>query len=135
VDVDESEDMNWEWRFYLFVEDATPPITPGQPKMQMPLLVAGKDGEYLLDMAPSDLRTDPQKLGRLREKLFVLWGDLQEQKEARGNCDIATDIKPSAKPFECLIKEYGIPARDEHGQVKDDLEFDRMFRIWGTTVK
>jgi hypothetical protein len=135
VDVDDSEDTIWEWRFYLFVEDATTPTNPGQPKMQMPLLVAGKDGEYLLDMEASDLRRDPQKLGLLREKLFVLWGDLQEQKEARQNCDATTSIKPSAKPFECLIKEYGIPARDEHGHAKDDLEFDRMFRIWGTTAK
>lgn len=135
IDGEESEDTNWEWRFYLFVEDATSPPNLGQPKMQMPLLVAGKDGEYLLDMEPSDLRRDPPKLGRLREKLFVLWGDLQEQKEAREGGNGATTIKPSAKPFECLIKEYGIPARDEHGQVKDDLEFDRMFRIWGTTVK
>jgi protection of telomeres protein 1 len=135
IDVDSNGDVKWEWHFYLFVEDATSPTTLGQPKMQMPLLVSHEDGEYLLDMEASDLRRDAQKLARVREKLFVLWGDLQEQKEARGNYDITTSIKPSANPFDCLIKEYGIPARDEHGQAKSELEFDRMFRLWGTTVK
>jgi protection of telomeres protein 1 len=134
IDLDESRDVKWEWRFYLLVEDANSPATVGQPKTQMPLLVADLDGVYLLDMEASDLRKDPQKLARVREKLFVLWGDLQEQKEAKGDFDV-TNIKPSAKPFECLIKEYGVAARDEHGLVKSNMEFDRIFRIWGTTVK
>jgi protection of telomeres protein 1 len=135
IDGDKSGDVEWEWRFYLFVEDATSPATPGQPKMRMPLLVANEDGEFLLDMEASDLEKDPQKLAQVCEKLFVTWGDLQEQKDARGNGEDTTNIKPSAKPFDCLIKEYGIPARDEHGDLKEQLEFDRMFRLWGTTVK
>jgi protection-of-telomeres protein 1 len=35
----------WEWSFYLLIEDAKP--SPGQ-KIRLPLLVAGKDAEYLL---------------------------------------------------------------------------------------
>jgi protection-of-telomeres protein 1 len=135
IDMDESGDVEWEWRFYLVVEDATSPATIDQPKMQMRLLVAEKDGDYLLNMEASDLRKDPRKLAQVREKLFVLWGDLQEQKERNGNSDANTNVKPSAKPFECLIKEYGIPATDEHGHVNGQLEFDRMFRLWGATVK
>jgi protection of telomeres protein 1 len=135
MDTDEDGDVKWEWRFYLIVEDATSPATAGQPKVQMPLLVADTDGDFLLDMEASDLRKDPRKLAQVREKLFVLWGDLQEQKETTGNPDLAANIKPSAKPFECLIKEYGIPARDEHGHLKGPLEFDRVFRLWGATVK
>ena len=135
VEMDEDGDLKWEWRFYLIVEDANSPATVGQPKMQMPLLVADTDGDFLLDMEASDLRKDPRKLAQVREKLFVLWGDLQEQKQAKEECDGSTNIKPSAKPFECLIKEYGIPARDGNGQLKGQLEFDRMFRLWGVTVK
>jgi protection-of-telomeres protein 1 len=135
MDTDEDGDVKWEWRFYLIVEDAMSPATAGQPKVRMPLLVADSDGDFLLDMEASDLQKDPRKLAQVREKLFVLWGDLQEQKETTGDPELATTIKPSAKPFECLIKEYGIPARDEHGHLKGSLEFDRMFRLWGTTVK
>ena len=135
VEMYEDGDVMWQWRFYLIVEDATSPATTGHERIQMPLLVADQDGEGLLDMEASDLTRDPKKLAQVREKLFVLWGDLQEQKEAKEDSDSLVDIKPSAKPFECLIKEYGIPARDEDGHTKGQLEFDRMFRLWGATVK
>lgn len=129
-------DEKWEWRFFLLVEDASSPAIAGQPKAQMELLVAGDDGDCLLDMDASDLRKDPRKLAQMREKLFVLWGDLQERKAAAGveNEDKISNIRPSAKPFECLIKEYGIRSRNEKGQLKGELDFDRMFRIWGTTI-
>ena len=135
VATDEDGDVRWEWRFYLIVEDATSPANAGHRTVQMPLLVAEVDGDCLLDMEASDLRKDPQKLAQVREKLFVLWGDLQEQKEAMENRDDVADIRPSGKPFDCLIKEYGIPARDDNGSVVDEFEFDRIFRLWGTTVK
>ena len=132
----------WEWRFFLLVEDAGPPLPGGKQKAQMPLLVAADDGEYLMKMDACDLKSDPQSLAKVREKLFVLWGDLQERKEATaaqvpagGGVDQrVTQIKPLAKPFKCLIKEYGVAARDETGRVKGGLEFERMFRIWGTTI-
>ncbi len=65
------------------------------------------------------LRKDPQALARLREKLFVLWGDLEELK-ASGSNDM-----PSNTAFECCIKEYG---------VKVDEEYIRVHRLFGTTI-
>ena len=128
-------DLQWEWRFFLLVEDAGPAPANGQQRAQMQLLVAEQDGDYLLDMEASDLHQDPQQVARLREKLFVLWGDLQERKEAVAEGETITSVKPLAKPFECLIKEYGVPARTEGCKAEEVSDFERMFRIWGTSVK
>ena len=48
MDVDDSSLLpsRWEWAFYLLVEDARP--NPGEAAITMPLLVAGKDADYLL---------------------------------------------------------------------------------------
>lgn len=135
IDMTPNENLKWQWRFCLLVEDATSPAVAGKPKAQMPLIVADTDGEYLMNMDASDLSKDSQMLEVVREKLFVLWGDLQERKEAAKKGDAAMDMQPKAKPFECLIKEYGVPVRDEDGKAKDDLSFDRMFRIFKTTIK
>ncbi|KAF7585818.1 hypothetical protein BBP40_010060 [Aspergillus hancockii] len=67
----------WEWRFCLLVEDASPP-PPGQPKEQMKLFVSGSEAEYLLYLSATDLRKDSRSLANLRERLFILWGDLEE---------------------------------------------------------
>lgn len=83
--------------------------------------------------ATSSLREKPDVLAKLREKLFCLWGDLEEQKIARlekeksvlqetdtnGSAQITigtgADGEPkeeiqelSSKPFEACIKEYGV---------------------------
>jgi hypothetical protein len=48
MDMDDSSLLpsRWEWAFYLLVEDAKPVL--GSNHVRMPLLVAGKDAEYLL---------------------------------------------------------------------------------------
>ena len=135
-DMTEATDVQWEWRFCLLVEDARTMVVKGKPRAQMQLLVAEGDGDYLLDMDASDLRQDCAKLQRVQEKLFVLWGDLQEQKEAAAKSENPVDTNPSSKPFECLIKEYGISVRDKrHDKSERAVDFERMFRVWGTCVK
>jgi hypothetical protein len=87
---------------------------------------------------PGDLRKNLHLRGQLREKLFILWGDLEEVKEATrmttaeevkddgdvddmGTADDATpavagDLVDTAAeteessnlPFECCLMEYGI---------------------------
>ena len=126
-------DVKWEWRFFLIVEDASQ--TAGQPPAQMELLVSDEEGDYLLDMEACDLRNNPRELARLKEKLFVLWGDLQELKEEASKSQPVEVLKPRSRPFQCLIKEYGIHARDENGAVEGIDKFERLFRLWGTTVK
>jgi protection-of-telomeres protein 1 len=42
----------WEWSFYILVEDARP--LPGQPPVQMPLLIQGQDAEFLLNLQATE---------------------------------------------------------------------------------
>lgn len=127
-------DVKWEWRFFLLVEDARPPGSKEQAQME--LLIADTDGEYLLNMEACDLRNraNASQLAKVKEKLFHLWGDLQERKEESTTAKEAWRTKPNARPFECFIKEYGVPARGDDGEVRSDCAYDRMFRLFGTTV-
>ncbi|KIW11950.1 hypothetical protein PV08_09223 [Exophiala spinifera] len=127
--------LAWEWRFVLLVEDARQPAgINGQPS-RMEVLVAATDGDFLLNMTACNLRDkeNTQQLATLKEKLFHLWGDLQERKEEDGTSIMST-LRPKAKPFECLIKEYGVPVRGVKNPVHDESDYDRMFRLFGTTI-
>ncbi|KAI9765738.1 MAG: hypothetical protein M1840_007171 [Geoglossum simile] len=122
----------WDWMFYLLVEDANK-FSSGARRETMKVLVADRDAEYLLKMDAEDLRRNPNGLNLLREKLFILWGDLEERKSsveiealkelapnkekrsvgdlvAKGGEGISgVDLaQSSAKAFECCIKEYGV---------------------------
>jgi hypothetical protein len=63
-------------------------------------------------------------LSQLREKLFVMWGELEEYKTA-GRLDHSN--RPAVKPFECCIQEYGVP--DGHGG------WTRLHRMFHTVIK
>jgi protection-of-telomeres protein 1 len=91
----------------------------------MPLLVHGKDAEYLLKMDACDLRQNPNELKQLRERLFILWGDLEEVKK-KTNKEGEVPV-PKNRPFECVIQEYGVQ--------DDDKEWIRMHRMTGTTIR
>jgi protection of telomeres protein 1 len=132
------QDLEWRWRFFLLIEDARPqPGRQGTPT-QMELLVADGDGDYLFNMEACNLRAEENesKLAVLKEKLFHLWGDLLEKKEEATGTQEAMAVKPSSRPFECLIKEYGIPVRNQEARtpVKGIRRYDRLFRLFGTTI-
>jgi len=129
-----ADNVLWAWRFFLLVEDARLPPNPDGRPTQMELLVADSDGDFLLKMEACDLRDkkNAQVLAQVKEKLFHLWGDLQERKEESATVE-ALAAKPSARPFECLIKEYGVPVRGP-GRSKDSCFYDRMFRLCWTTI-
>ncbi|RMZ88471.1 hypothetical protein DV736_g4308, partial [Chaetothyriales sp. CBS 134916] len=115
--------VKWEWRFILLVEDAKPTSAADGGAKQMELLVSGTDGDFLLREDPCNLREDKKALAKLKEILFHLWGDLQEQKEemkSRGKEGV--ELVPKGRPFECFIKEYGVPAKDEMGKEDKDVK-------------
>ncbi|MCJ1333035.1 hypothetical protein MMC10_009729 [Thelotrema lepadinum] len=59
----------------------TNPATQTPPKSErMIAYVSGADAEFLLDMKARDLRSNSRALAQLREKMFLLWGDLEERK-------------------------------------------------------
>ncbi|KAH6723885.1 hypothetical protein BKA61DRAFT_587294 [Leptodontidium sp. MPI-SDFR-AT-0119] len=72
----------WEWRFWLQVEDASSNTNPKSPKKRLWLLVDNSSAQGLLglDDDAANLRKDSDLLARLKEQLFKLWGDLEEQK-------------------------------------------------------
>lgn len=73
--------LRWEWRFMLQLEDALPvPRAKGAAAQRIWVVVDDLEAQCLTDLDASDLRADPDKLATLRERLFTLWGDLEEHK-------------------------------------------------------
>lgn len=161
ADGDDDNGSRWEWRFVLVVEDATATragadaTVLGLDRRRLELVVSGADAEYLLREEACNLRRNPKALARLKEKLFVLWGDLQErmeeeedeQKKERGREDAAAEgrrlvagdggqqgeqRKARSQPFECYIDEYGVKREGTVGNKVED--WARCWRLLHTTV-
>ena len=104
----------WIWGFKLLLQDAH----PKRQKMEngeddrMWVTVGDKDAEFLLQLDAVDFRKDAAALNGLREKLFLLWGNLEETKEAQASegpshsSDTAQNL-----PFQCCLKEFGVKIR------------------------
>ncbi|KAK5117789.1 hypothetical protein LTR85_008764 [Meristemomyces frigidus] len=124
---------SYEWFFELLLEDAstaTQTTGPGtEQKEQVWVSLAHAEAQYLLgkDMPdPRDLRHSPQLLAKLKEKLCILWGNLEEKgvEEALSN-----------RSFECCLMEYGIEMDDDDPEKKlAAFGYKKMFRMFGTTI-
>ncbi len=76
-------------------------------------------------------------LGQLREKLFILWGNLAELKDelrARSS-DLPLppgDNRLNNRPFDCIIEEYGreVPVTEEHPTGYQRLHKLAFTKIW-----
>ncbi|KAK4984578.1 hypothetical protein LTR66_008448 [Elasticomyces elasticus] len=112
----------WQWAFHLYVEDSS--VSRGEPS-NMVLDVVGQDAVYLLKLDACDLKKgDPPAkltLAKLREKLFVLWGDLEERRR--------TKAAGTAPAFDCCLFECGVPRTEENGG-----GWCRLHRMFGTTI-
>ncbi|KAF2806239.1 uncharacterized protein BDZ99DRAFT_465889 [Mytilinidion resinicola] len=99
----------WEFCFLLLLEDASVPKELNPNPAQLPVYVAQDRAEYLLDMKAYDFKNGnhtKKALAKLREKLFILWGDLEEKKDPKTE-QVVGEV--TNMPFECIIAEYGIP--------------------------
>lgn len=110
---------SWEWAFYLLVEDAATKGTLSsiQPS-KMPLLVAHDDAVHLLKLDAANLRKNTHLLAQLREKLFVLWGNLEDVIAGK-------EMSLSSRPFETCVREYGLRKADRWNVVHS---------MFGTTI-
>jgi protection of telomeres protein 1 len=63
-------------------------------------------------------------MSKLRARLFVLWGNVEELKR-EGRLDKYDEI--TNLPFTCCIQEYGVP--------NGDGAYVRMHRIYETTIQ
>jgi protection-of-telomeres protein 1 len=145
----EDREWKWEWQFYLLCED----IKPTRPKERIKLCITKEDAVFLLGLDACNLRKNPRIVSQLREKLFILWGDLEERKrhaqslgltiwhppEAFKEMNERKGIKngwgewnrPKSKPFNCCIAEYGKKNKNN----KEALGgWERRFRMFGTTI-
>ena len=153
-----TQDSDWEWRFALTLAPPLPssPTTTSDPNQQPPpetltAYVAGADAEGLLKLDAEDLRASPSALAGLREKLFLLWGGLEERKrDAKAEKD--GGVVAGGRPFQCCLKEYGVKVPIEEGKEGgrdgdggegaeegergggEGVRWERRWRLWGCTI-
>ncbi|OAA77552.1 telomere-binding alpha subunit central domain protein [Akanthomyces lecanii RCEF 1005] len=165
---DNSEDMTmdrfvtseriagWAWRFHLLLEDARD-TDDAEQKDEVWVTVDNHAAQCLLNMNACDLNHSKSEVAKLREKLFYLWGDLEEQKtkklqrkakagkQARTNAPPAdsddegpsSGIVPANRPFSCCIKQYGVKMREADEAKADAGEgrrWQRMYGLFGTQI-
>ncbi|ROT40866.1 hypothetical protein SODALDRAFT_349012 [Sodiomyces alkalinus F11] len=72
----------WEWRFALCLEQAMPSSAKG-PRENLWAVVSNTDAQLLTGLDACDLRYHRDTLASLRERMFTLWGNLEEVKGTR----------------------------------------------------
>lgn len=153
--------LGWEWRFSLQLEDAV--AAPGQEKKRVWVAVDNRAAQCLMGLDASDLRRKPKDLEALRQKLWVLWGDLEElnsvrerkraksaQAAQRGDAPLHSsdneeessmtprkDKEVHNTPFTCCIRQYGVTVREPDPtkvNAKNGKRWQRMFALFGTKI-
>lgn len=145
----------WEWSFALHLEEVPQPGkgAEGQPPRNAWVNVGHLEAQHLFGNAiddPTDLRENTTLLNQLREKLYILWGDLEERKRAEDDeqgeggreakrarldddaVEQTKEKKPSNLPFNCCLAEYG-ELRD--GGDKDLIaDWERQYMMFGVVI-
>ncbi|KAF7550920.1 hypothetical protein G7046_g7869 [Stylonectria norvegica] len=151
---------DWEWRFFLELEDAVVP--ENQEKKRVWVVVDNSAAQCLVNLDASNLRHDSKNLEALRKRMWPLWGELEEHrsleeakrakstkaaKENKPPMDSADEEEPAPKaasknkamnrPFPCCIRQYGIkvgeadPAKADAGEGR---RWDRVYSMFGTKI-
>ncbi len=131
IDVDASDDesmdiessITHEWSFALLLEDAS--SLSSRDAERMWVTVAHQEAQYLFGKNigdPKDLREDGKFLAQVREKLCILWGNLEE----RGESEEVSNL-----PFECCLMEFGLLAEDQR---EDGFGWERAYGMFGVTI-
>lgn len=82
------------------------------------------------------LKHDPKTLDQLKEKLFILWGNLHELKQELRDRGSDLPLSPGDnrlqnRPFDCSIEEYGHEVRMSE---KYPLGYQRLHKIAYTKI-
>ncbi|KAL2129446.1 hypothetical protein VTI74DRAFT_7802 [Chaetomium olivicolor] len=118
----------WEWRFALQLEDAAAVDNAAKKPGTAPriwVFVDNHEAQGMTNLDAADLRRDPDTLNQLRERMFTLWGDLEEIKikaaeqrkegEEKGK---KRHTRPGGKPMMRLEKP-DLESSDGEGEGKD----------------
>lgn len=148
---------SWEWRFYLLLEDAA--VQEGLQKTKVWVCVDNLEAQCLTGLDASNLRVEKKAAARLRERMALLWGDLEEHVQRREdkNAKVAADLKrgqpPDAsdaeeaaieavvknRPFPCCIRQYGVkvPLQDDRqtADAGEGYRWQRMYGLFGTKLQ
>ncbi|KAK5657290.1 hypothetical protein OQA88_3352 [Cercophora sp. LCS_1] len=138
------ESVVWEWNFMLELEDADRPSRSREPA-RVWVLVDNPAGQCLTGLDAGDLSNDEALLDKLRERMFTMWGNLEEIKQIKRKASRGSKVlvdKPPAssdeeeeelanRPFLCCVKQYGVPKT----KAKDNIDFKRAFALFGTMIK
>ena len=154
-------DGEWAWHFMLKLEDAS---EKGE-QATFWVVLDNPMTERLTDLTATNLANPRQAefLEAFREKMFILWGNLEElknsqkSKRSRGKrvsgqgpppdsdddeqVVITTEVprdKIQNTPFECCIRQYGIkvPEQDpKRADAGDGKRWQRMYGMFGTRIR
>ncbi|KAH7318666.1 hypothetical protein B0I35DRAFT_479153 [Stachybotrys elegans] len=75
-DEEDATSRGWEWQFHLKLQDAS----AADDQKAVWVLVDNQAAQCLLSMDACDLENDPQAVEEVRQRLFLLWGELEERK-------------------------------------------------------
>lgn len=144
------DSCNWEWRFALELEDAAP---NSKQKERIWVLVDNQSAQCLVNLDATNLSQDTETLETLRQRMFLLWGDLEERKQAtmskarrlraaNGPPPDSSDNEEASKgltnrPFSCCIRQYGIKIRESDPSKTNagkDKRYERVFGLYGTRI-
>lgn len=129
----------WEWRFALQLEEASPKAE--EPK-RVWVVVNNMEAQYLTNLDATNLHEDEGTLAALREKLFTLWGEVEERKHWQLNQEAeARKRKPGAAPPPSMsddedISDRRVSAAQKHGvRVVSNKPFTCCIRQYGVRRK
>ena len=119
-----------EWCFQLLLEDATKPKASIDANLDTVWVgLHHEEAQYLFGNNvgdPKDLRKDAALLAKVKQQLFLLWGNLEEKK---------SDEELSNLPFECCLMEHGVPMNDsDPRKATTPFGYIRLYALFGTTI-
>lgn len=155
----DAADRMWEWRFSLELQDAT--VDPADAE-KFWVVVDNPAAQCLTNLDASDLEHDKENLEALRQRMFILWGNLEELKNAgklkppppKKKPPINGDQPPpdssdnegpepepesniANRPFSCCVRQYGIKVRESNPAKADagnGYRWMRVFGLYGTRI-
>ncbi|EPX73783.1 telomere end-binding protein Pot1 [Schizosaccharomyces octosporus yFS286] len=130
VPISDSDVTEYKWMFVFLVRDAS--------RTTLPVIFYNEDAQTLFNTStiyPCNLKTENQVLLRIRERLFLIWGNLEERVSKLLSKGTSSDQIPKEIDetpwFDIFVTEY-IPLSNAESQPKSFLS--KRWRAFGTRI-